>query len=113
VTVLEDQILRAAKRVAQLSARQMVRDMRQASRTKVRERRDALRRRSSLGDAVVIAGCAHWPAAELVGLLIDGRERFEHSPTQRLALRKRGELLLPHVVHPIGTADAEDMQTSD
>jgi hypothetical protein len=91
-----EQIARATQKAAQFQARQLLREMREASRGKAKERQADLKRRLLLGGAVVDAGCGDWPALELTGLLLDGREQFEHSPTQRLSLRKRAQAHLGH-----------------
>ncbi len=53
------------------------------------------RRKILMGDAVFLAGLAEWEPAEIVGALLDVKERIGGSPTQRMGLRQRGQQLLP------------------
>ena len=87
---IEQKIERAGQRLAQLQARLALRDMRRAAKTRASVRRQTARRKYELGEAVLIAGLVDWQAAELVGLLLDGKDRFGSSPTMRLGLGKRG-----------------------
>lgn len=89
--ILAAKIERSQKRTAQLQARQALREMRLATVARARARKHAARRKYELGEAVLLAGLVDWQAAELVGLLLDGKERFGASPTMRMGLRKRGE----------------------
>lgn len=88
---LTDPIVRATQRLAQIHARRLLRDMRAASTSKIRARRLDRKRQVELGGAVIAAGCGDWPASEIVGLVLDGRDRFGGSVTMRLGLRKRGD----------------------
>ena len=85
------QIERATKRVAQLQARRALREMRRATVARARARKLDARRKYQLGESGLLAGLADWQPAELVGLMLDGKERFGASPTMRMGLRKRGE----------------------
>lgn len=84
-------IERATQRVAQLQARRALREMRLATMARARARKHDARRKYELGESVLLAGLVDWQAAELVGLLLDGKDRFGASPTMRMGLRKRGE----------------------
>lgn len=88
---LTAKIERSARRTAQLQAQRALREMRLATIERVRARKRAARQRYELGDSVLLAGLVDWQAAELVGLLLDGKDRFGASPTMRMGLRKRGE----------------------
>jgi hypothetical protein len=90
VDLMARKIQRAGQRLAQLQARDALRRMRLATQARARARRQEARRKYELGEAVLLAGLVDWQAAELVGLLLDGKDRFGTSPTMRLALRKRG-----------------------
>ena len=68
-----------------------MREMRRATIARARARKLDARKKYQLGESVLLAGLADWHAAELVGLLLDGKERFAASPTMRMGLRKRGE----------------------
>lgn len=88
---LAAKIERSQKRTAQLQARQALREMRLATVARARARKCAARRKYELGESVLLAGLVDWQAAELVGLLLDGKDRFGASPTMRMGLRKRGD----------------------
>lgn len=94
---LAQQVAAATQRLGQLKARQLLREMRDAARVKARTRREDVRRRLELAGAVLTAGCGDCEMPELVGLMLDGRERIEASPTIRMGLRKRGEANLTKV----------------
>jgi|GEM_PF-4292602 hypothetical protein len=86
-----DLVARATQRLAVLKARQLLREMKAQKRTREVARRQTLQRRMELGHATSMAGVDDYSADEVVGMLLDAKERMGHSPTQRLALRKRGE----------------------
>lgn len=88
---LTAKIERSQKRKAQLQAQRALRELRLATIERARARKRTARRKHELGESVLLAGLVDWQAAELVGLLLDGRDRFGASPTMRMALRKRGE----------------------
>ncbi|WP_207215847.1 conjugal transfer protein TraD [Pseudolysobacter antarcticus] len=88
---LAQQVAIAAQRLGQLKARQMLREMRDAAQVKARTRRADVRRRLELGGAVIIADCADLTMSELIGILVDGKDRIQGSATMRLALGKRGD----------------------
>jgi len=91
IDALTAKIERSTKRTAQLQAQRALREMRLAAIERARARKHAARRRYELGETVLLAGLVDWQAAELVGLLLDGKDRYGSSPTMRLGLRKRGE----------------------
>jgi hypothetical protein len=80
--------------------------MRATDRRRSSERRALARRRVELGDAVIKAGCGDWLPAEIVGVLLDARERIGGSSTQRLGMRKRGEAHLGQSVEPTNGRNA-------
>ena len=88
---LTARIAATTRRLGQLKARELLREMRATDRRRSSERRALARRRVELGDAILKAGCGDWLPAEIVGVLLDARERFGSSSTQRLGMRKRGE----------------------
>lgn len=88
---IENQVLRATQRLAQMRARELLRENRRALRAKSVQRRASIRRRIELGDAVCSAGLEEWETPTVLGLLLDGRDRATQSPTMKLALTKRGE----------------------
>lgn len=88
---LEEQVMNTAKRLAQLKARAMLREMREEHRTRERERRQLFQRRLAMGDAVLQAGVGDWQPTEVVGLLLHALEDVGQSPIARIGLRKRGE----------------------
>lgn len=97
---LTARIAATTRRLGQLKARELLREMRATDRRRSSERRALARRRAELGDAVIKAGCGDWLSAEIVGVLLDARERIGGSNTQRLGMRKRGE------AHIAGTPNA-------
>lgn len=58
---------------------------------RTQERRALARRRFELGEAVMSAGLAEWSVSEILGVLLDARERIGGSPSKRRAAWKRGE----------------------
>jgi hypothetical protein len=84
-------VVRATNRLATLKARQLLREMREQKRTRQAAERRAQRRRLELGHAASMAGVDDYSPEEVVGMLLDAKERLGHSPTQRLAMRKKGE----------------------
>jgi len=85
-----DQVARAAQRLAQLRARQLLQEMRAAIRERERARRLDFSQRLALGAAVIQAGCKNWEPEQIVGLLAEHRARYETSPTVQAWLRQRG-----------------------
>lgn len=94
---LEARIRRATDRLAQRHARRLLRRMREETRARTQMRREEGRRRSALGAAVLAAGLGDWQSAELLGLLLTGRDRATASPGIRETLRVRGEAELAPV----------------
>jgi hypothetical protein len=88
---LTAQIASTTRRLGQLKARELLREMKAADRQRLSERHALARRRVELGDAVLKAGCGDWLPAEIVGVLLDTRDRIGRSSAQRLGMRKRGE----------------------
>lgn len=88
---LSERVASATQRLAALKARQLMREMRNAHLAKLRARRDERRQRLQFGGAVFIAQCTDFSPVEIVGLLLDGKERVGVSPTMRLAIRKKGQ----------------------
>jgi len=86
-----ERVARATQRLAMLKARQLLREMRAERRTREAARRQTHQRRMALGYAAFMAGVEDYTTEEVVGMLLDAKERLGHSPTQRLAMRKRGE----------------------
>lgn len=93
-STLETRVANATRRLAQLTARQLLRERRAALRTQAADRRSELQRRMKWGAAVIQAGMDDWEVAEVVGLLVEGKARLGTSTTQRLGLRKQGEAFL-------------------
>jgi hypothetical protein len=87
---IDAQVARATQRLAQLRARQLLREMRAASRAKANARRLDVRRRLVLGGIVITAGLGDWEADEIAGILVEGRKRCLGSPTMRLGMRNLG-----------------------
>jgi len=92
---LDARVASATRRLSQVVASQLLRDRVAALKAKKAERAALFRRKIAMGDAVLIAGLAEWEPTEIVGALLDAKDRFGNSPTQRMGLRQRGEQLLP------------------
>lgn len=88
---LLERVERETRRLAQARARELLREQRNAMFQRAAARRAEQQRRVDLGNAVSMAGCGDWDVMEIVGTLVDARERFGSSSTQRLGMRKRGE----------------------
>ena len=99
---LTQQLLQTAQKIARVQANGLLRDRRVVLRSKQKERQARLRRRIELGSAIEVAGLSDWKLAELVGALLDARDRIGASKTQRMAAQKRGEQQLgrPHLPTP-------------
>lgn len=85
---------RATRDVSQVRARELAREMREKAERQERARKEAFRRRLAMGEIVSRAGLDDWSAAEVLGLLLDGKDRVGESATMRLGMRQRGELQL-------------------
>lgn len=88
---LAQRLALTTERLASLRAEQLQRELRAAYLAKQRARRIALRRRLDLGGAVLTAGCGEFAMVEVIGLLLDAKERVGPSPTMKLAMRKKGQ----------------------
>jgi hypothetical protein len=84
-------VVRATNRLATLKARQLLREMREQKRARQAADRRELKRKTELGHAAAMAGVEDYSAEEVVGMLLDAKDRIGRSPTQRLALKRRGE----------------------
>ena len=94
-----DRIHRATERLAQLQARQLLADQRQAARTKESLRREEAQRRTRVAELVFLAGAAALEDAELLGALLSHVENHsdhglrDHARSRgnaRLAMAKVG-----------------------
>lgn len=92
---LDARVASATRRLSQVVASQLLRDRVAALKAKKAERVALFRRKMAMGDAVLIAGLSDWEPAEIIGVLLDAKDRIGDSPTQRLGLRQRGQQLLP------------------
>lgn len=93
-------IQRATERLAQLQARELLANQRQAVRAKETQRREEAKRRLRAAEIVFLAGAGALEDAELVGALLSHMEsRNDHDV--RNQARSRGTLRLT-------MADAED-----
>lgn len=88
--VLETRIVKMTHRLAALEARRLLRERQHAAQARKAE----TRRRIELGGAVIAAGCGEWTTAEVIGLIVKGREEAGSSPTMRMAFRQEGESVL-------------------
>jgi hypothetical protein len=92
---LDVRVASATRRLGQVVADQLLRDRVAALKAKKMERQALFRRKLTMGDAVLLAGLTDWEPAEIVGALLDVKDRIGVSPTQRMGLRQRGQQLLP------------------
>lgn len=99
-----DAVAKATQRLAMLKARQLLRELRAQKRNRAAEQRRSLQRRMELGHAVLLADVDGYSSEEIVGMLLDAKERLGHSPTQRLAMKKRGEEWMDRQVRPLDAA---------
>lgn len=86
-----EQLMDLAEKIGGIKARQLSREQRQKDRSKDLERRFRARRHALIAEATRTAGLAEWSIPEILGVLLDARERIGHSPTLRLAATKRAE----------------------
>ncbi len=92
---LDARVALATRRLSQVVASQLLRDRVAALKARKAERAALFRRKMAMGDAVMAAGLTEWEPAEIVGALLDAKDRIGTSPTQRMGLRQRGQQLLP------------------
>lgn len=99
---LKQELVETAEQLAQVLASQLHREQQGRQRYAEQNRIQQARRRSELGAAVEKAGLADWNAAEIVGVLLETRDRIGLSRTQRMAAQKRGEQHMgrPHLPTP-------------
>lgn len=88
---LQARIAAKTEQLGQLVARLHRFEQRAAMKERERQKRSDRQRRLELGAAVIRAGCGHWSVPELVGVLLDARDRVGGSSTQMLGMRKRGD----------------------
>lgn len=88
---LAERVTTLTERLETVKAEQLRRELRRAHLQKKRHRGMEARKRAELGKAVLAAGCGDLSLVEVIGALVDARERFDASPTVRLALKKRGQ----------------------
>lgn len=82
---------RATRDISQVRARELAREMREKAERQERARKEAFRRRLAMGEIVSRVGLDDWSVEEVLGLLLDGKERVGSSATMRLGMRQRGE----------------------
>jgi len=70
MTTLQDQITRATNRLAQLKARDILKQQRETAKAKEQSRRADAHRKIELGGLVIAAGAEDLDSAELVGVLL-------------------------------------------
>lgn len=98
----KQQLVETAEQLAQVLAGQLYREQAERQRCAEQNRVLQARRRAELGAAVEKAGLADWNASEIVGVLLEIKDRIGLSRTQRMAAQKRGEQHLgrPHLPTP-------------
>ncbi len=90
-TKISQRVADMTHRLATLKSRQLLRELQVEQRAKELARKRDARHRQEIGAAVLEAGFGDWHALEVVGVLLDAKERIGDSPTQRLAVRLRAE----------------------
>jgi len=100
-----EKLVLATQRLAELKAQQLMREMRTQHRQRAQARRQRERRHQELGEAVERSGSGHFTIPELVGVLVDARERLGSSPTMLLGMRKKGAEWLDAAGTPAVAAD--------
>ncbi|GMV29154.1 MAG: hypothetical protein AMXMBFR59_12790 [Rhodanobacteraceae bacterium] len=88
---VERALLRATREVSQAQAKELLQEMRAKAKLKEAARKNEFRRRLAMGEVVSHAGLDDWSTAEVLGLLLEGKERVGASPTMRLGMKQRGE----------------------
>lgn len=91
---VERALLRATREVSQAQAKELLQEMRAKAKLKEAARKNEFRRRLAMGEVVSHAGLDDWSTAEVLGLLLEGKERVGASPTMRLGMKQRGEHVL-------------------
>lgn len=88
-----DQIQRATERLAQLQAKELLANQRQAVKTKETQRREEAKRRARVAELVFLAGAESLEDAELVGALLRHAEsRNDHDILDQARLRGSSRL---------------------
>lgn len=88
---INQRVAEMTDRLATLKSRQLMRELQLEQRARELIRKRDARRRWEIGTAVLEAGFGDWHALEVVGVLLEAKERIGDSPTQRLAVRIRAE----------------------
>lgn len=88
---LANRLLQTTRKIADHQASRLAHERLVALRSRKKERRARLRRRIEVGTAVERAGLADWKLTEIVGALMDVKDRIGASKTMRMAAQKRGE----------------------
>lgn len=90
-TKINQRVAEMTDRLATLKSRQLLRELQLEHQARELLRKREARRRWELGTAILEAGFGEWHALEVVGVLLEAKERIGDSPTQRLAVRIRAE----------------------
>lgn len=86
-----ERVLRSSRQLARQIAGQLLQEQRAKTHARKRARDIELRRKLQFGAAVISAGLGEWDFTEVLGVLLEAKERVGRSPTMRMAARKRGE----------------------
>lgn len=90
-SIEEEKIRRITMRLAQMQAKSALRAMKSAVRARTRQKREHAHRRNCLGEAVMQAGLGEWKPAEVLGLLLAGRDHFGVTETARALFAQRAQ----------------------
>lgn len=94
---LTERIQNATERLAALKAKELLRQLRAQQRAASLARKDGSKQRQAFGAAVMDAGFGQWHELEVLGLLLDAKERLPGTPETLATLRQRaGRFLAQH-----------------
>jgi hypothetical protein len=86
---LTERIQNATERLAALKAKELLRQLRAQQRAALLARRDDGKQKLAFGQAVVDAGLSQLHQLEVLGLLLDAKDRLPKTPETLAALRQR------------------------
>lgn len=88
---LDERIERETREIEMLRAQKRAREAALRMQDQEQKKRAAQRHRQQVARLAETARLEEFSPVEVLGMLLDGKERARHSPTVRMAVRKRGE----------------------